>query len=261
MTPETLHERLNTVYDERMYSPLVNEFYAGSDFHNFGYWTGSTRTAREAGENLMERLLAFLPRRTGTILDVACGKGASTRHLLRYYPPGSVIGVNISLKQLKTASENAPGARFVLMDAPRLAFADRSIDNILCVEAALHFKTREQFLTDALRVLRPGGRLVVCDLLVRPVVARSFWRMPPENHLDDPAAYRALCERVGFRGVEVVDATRECTHGYHRALFRFARDKARDGVIDVRQRRQIGAYVLAATFACKHYVLVAGTKA
>lgn len=260
METEVLRGKLNQLYDQSMYSPLVNEFYAGSDFHNAGYWTPTTRTPREAGENLVEKLLTFLPNRTGVILDIACGKGASTAYLLKYFRPQSVIGVNISLKQLETARQNAPGARFMLSDASSLAFADGSVDHVLCVEAAMHFQTRERFLHEVVRVLRPGGRLVLSDILVRPRVAKSQWRVPPENHLDSPADYRTVCERAGLRDVQVIEATRECLHSYHRAMLRFAHEKASQGAIDAKMRRRITAFVMAGTLACKHYVLVAGAK-
>jgi MPBQ/MSBQ methyltransferase len=91
----------------------------------------------------MEKLLAFLPKKEGTILDVACGKGATTRYLLRYFKSENVTGINISEKQLARCRENAPGCTFLLMSATELKFADESFDNISCVEAAFHFVTRE----------------------------------------------------------------------------------------------------------------------
>ena len=73
---QALATRLNEWYDTRMYSQFDDEFYDVSGFHNFGYWTPQTRNAREASENLVDRLLDFLPyKKTGIILDVACGKG------------------------------------------------------------------------------------------------------------------------------------------------------------------------------------------
>jgi cyclopropane fatty-acyl-phospholipid synthase-like methyltransferase len=96
------------------------EFSRGSDFLNFGYWREDTRDPREASENLMEILLEFLPEKTGPILDVACGLGATTRYLLKYYRPSDVIAINILEQQLVKSRTNAPGCTFILMDAARL---------------------------------------------------------------------------------------------------------------------------------------------
>src|SRR5262249_40919608 len=155
-----------------MYDPFAEEFYGGSDFTNFGYWEPHIRTQKEACENLMEHLLEGIPGKKGSILDVACGKGATTRYLLTYYRPDKVVAINISDKQLENARKNAPGVTFKKMSATELDFDDNSFDNIICVEAAFHFESREDFLKEALRILKPGGRLILSDVLFRTRQAR-----------------------------------------------------------------------------------------
>jgi len=98
-----------------------------NEFTNYGYWGETTRNEVEACQNLMEKLLAFLPK----------------KDLLRYFKSENVTGINISEKQLARCRENAPGCTFLLMSATELKFADESFDNISCVEAAFHFVTRE----------------------------------------------------------------------------------------------------------------------
>jgi SAM-dependent methyltransferase len=213
----------NRVYDQWMYTPVSERMYGASDFFNFGYWDATTATPRQASELLMERLLAFIPDKRGTILDVACGKGATTRHLLNYYPPSRVTGINISEKQLERCRQNAPGVRFLKMDATNLKFPDRSFDNIICVEAALHFQTRRKFFDEAFRVLKPGGRLVVSDILMRPGAEGELPLLHTENYLADAAAYRDLLIRCGFSPVQVEDATASCWAPYLRYLTWFLR--------------------------------------
>ncbi|MDP2105111.1 MAG: class I SAM-dependent methyltransferase, partial [Desulfobulbaceae bacterium] len=158
-------QALNRLYDERMFNEMVDEYYSGSRFLNFGYWENQVQSPKEASENLLGRLLSFIPEKKGTILDVACGTGATTRFLLNFYPPEHVTGINISAKQLDTCRQMAPGCRFLEMDAAALQFSDASFDAIICVEAAFHFHTREKFLQEALRVLKTGGILVLSDAL------------------------------------------------------------------------------------------------
>jgi SAM-dependent methyltransferase len=199
------HDSLNAVYDKWMVHPLSAAFFDHSDYYNYGYTKPETRTQREASENLVTRLLDSLPDKTGTILDLACGLGASTRRLLDYYAPTAITATNISDLQLDRARRNAPGVHFLNMDAARLDFPDASFDNLLCVESAFHFKTRERFLHEALRVLKPGGWLVLSDIL--------GWtsKNKQANRLAGPAAYRDLLTRVGFVNTRVVDATQECS--------------------------------------------------
>jgi pimeloyl-ACP methyl ester carboxylesterase/SAM-dependent methyltransferase len=220
-SPQTLTAAMSRWYDALMYEPDFNSFFDHSDHANFGYWSDATQSASEAGEQLIERLLAFLPKRCGKILDVACGKGASTRQLLRDYPAENVTAINISEKQLEQVRRNAPGVDARCMDAAHLDFPDGSFDSILCVEAAFHFYTRERFLQEALRVLKPGGWLVLSDLLMtRDADERRKFRHV-ENYLANPSEYNALLARVGFGEREVIDATEQCFHGIYRHMVRY----------------------------------------
>ena len=103
--------------------------------------------------------------------------------------------------------ENAPGCTFLLMSATDLKFPDNSFDNIICVEAASHFVTREKFLKEAFRVLRPGGRIVLSDVLATRRKEESGLFRSAGNYVPSVDDYRALLSRTGFCTVEVVDAT------------------------------------------------------
>jgi len=59
----------------------------------------------------------------------------------------------------------------VAADAARLPFAGETVDGIISVEAAFHFRSRKAFFEECYRVLRPGGVLSMSDISIqrRPV--------------------------------------------------------------------------------------------
>lgn len=220
-TGPTSRDKVTDFYDTVMYSKVAEEFNGGTSFQNYGYWTAATEDYPEAASNLMNNLLDLAPA-TGEILDVACGQGATTRFLGEVFGARHVTGINISEKQLATARDLASGSDLAVMDATHLDYNDETFDLVVCVEAAFHFDTRQDFFDEALRVLHPGGYLILSDIL---------FKMPPPlpypgtdaNRIVDPRAYEDLLLDTGFDDVAVVDATEECFAGFLRAFRHFVR--------------------------------------
>ena len=135
---------------------------------NLGLWEGDGGDPEEAPvsvRRLVERLAADLPA-GGDVLDVANGLAAQDLVIAEIAYPRSLTAVNITWSQLEAGRGRLrdASALAVCADACRLPFADGSFEGLISVEAAFHFSSRERFLREAFRVLRPGGVLTMSDV-------------------------------------------------------------------------------------------------
>lgn len=97
------------------------------------------------------------------VLDAGCGTGHWLR-LLAEATSCRAIGLDLSAGMLAVARESLTTARVVRATADALPIAPHSLDGIVCINAVHHFPAPQAFVTEAKRVLRPGGRLLVIGL-------------------------------------------------------------------------------------------------
>ncbi len=95
------------------------------------------------------------------VLEIACGAGQGLGYLARR--ARRVVGIDIDHRVLALARAHY-GSRIEIrqMDGQALGFADQSFDVVVHFEAIYYLPLPEKFASEARRVLRPGGVLVVC---------------------------------------------------------------------------------------------------
>lgn len=106
------------------------------------------------------------------VLDVATGTGRLPRALLRQPAfDGQVIGVDLSRRMLREAvrmtSPFADRVTYIWQDARRLPFDDDTFDAVTCLEALEFTPNPQEVLAELVRVLRPGGVLLVTNRIGR----------------------------------------------------------------------------------------------
>jgi ubiquinone/menaquinone biosynthesis C-methylase UbiE len=127
--------------------------------------------------------LADLP--IGRALDAACGTGRHAAYLasLGHY----VIGVDSSAEMLAVAEVNLPGSDFRLGDLRQLPVPDDDVDLVVCSLALTHVLELGPALAEFVRVLRPGGHVVIADSrndwpVVKALPGGGFGYLPHRNH-------------------------------------------------------------------------------
>ena len=120
---------------------------------------------------LADPLLAAVAAEAGTrLLDVATGPGyVASRAVERGV---DAVGLDFSEAMLAFARSRSPGVEFVRGDATALPFADASFDAVVAAFVLLHLGVPERAVSEAARVLRPGGRAA---FTVWDVPSRGRW--------------------------------------------------------------------------------------
>ncbi|MCC0178471.1 methyltransferase domain-containing protein [Waterburya agarophytonicola K14] len=193
-------------YDEWTEDGIL-EFYWGEHIH-LGHY-GSPPESKDfiaAKYDFVHEMVRWggldkLPAKA-TLLDVGCGIGGSSRILAKDYD-FDVTGVTISPQQVKRAQELTPAdvdAKFAVDDAMALSFPDASFDVVWSVEAGPHMPDKAVFARELLRVLKPGGLLVVADWNQRDdrQIPLNFWEKPVMKQLLDQWSHPAFSSIEGF---------------------------------------------------------------
>ena len=138
-------------------------------FH-YGYWDSSEPYDHHQALLNKNQLLYDKAKiqPTDRVLDAGCGVGGSSMWMAKNFG-NRATGITISQKQVDFATQQAKRkqvsdlADFQVANFCRTPFSDESFDVVWAAESVCHTQYKGDFLREAYRLLRKGGRLVYCD--------------------------------------------------------------------------------------------------
>ena len=136
---------------------------------HYGYWDDTTKNFHEALLNINKVLSRYANiQSTENVLDAGCGIGGSSIWLGKNIGC-KVTGISLSAKQVATANalaqkENVDElVKFEQNDFTATTYPSESFDVIWAIESVCHAADKSQFLQEAFRLLKKGGRLIMAD--------------------------------------------------------------------------------------------------
>ncbi|MFN8037124.1 MAG: class I SAM-dependent methyltransferase [Acidimicrobiia bacterium] len=247
-------------YDPRNHYDRVTDAWGlllGDELHYGVFATGDEPLAR-ATRALTDRMVEAARLVPGIeVLDVGCGTGAPACALARDHGARvtgittSAVGVNAAVERGK-AEGVSDLVRFEVRDGTDNGFGDASFDRVWVLESSHLMPARERLVAECARVLRPGGFVALCDVVLRrPMPFREVRRLREplmllrqvfgEARMELLERYAELAREQGLEIVEEADLTAATRPTF--ARWRENAERHRDEVVASLGERDWGRFV------------------
>ena len=219
------------------YDATENAYKDSWDLNNslaihYGYWDEKVKTFPESLLRMNEVMAEAAKIETGEkVLDAGCGIGGSSIFLAESLGC-DVTGISLSGRQINKAKELVlqkgieSKMRFEMMNYCSTSFAAESFDVVWGCESVCYADDKEQFINEAYRLLKPGGRLVVADGFVtdfknneHPTIRNWLdgWQV---NYLETAERFGEFMKSEGFNNISFRDISNYAAHSSRR-LYKF----------------------------------------
>lgn len=231
-TQSTAVNKARDYYNSEDADYFYSKIWGGEDIH-IGLYESNDESITTASQRTVQTMANYLPQlKAGdTVLDLGSGYCGAARYLAKSYGV-HVKALNLSEVENQRARElNAAAGlseKIQVIDGSfeslpfETADRDNGFDVIWSQDAFLHSGHREQVLTEACRVLKPGGYFVFTDPMqadncpegeLQPILDRIHL-----SSLGSPGFYRQVVDKLGLEVLKYDDFTNQLINHYQRVL-------------------------------------------
>jgi cyclopropane fatty-acyl-phospholipid synthase-like methyltransferase len=167
----------NMISYDYMKKTFIDTVSKDNNYMNYGLWFDSTKTLKEANNNLID--FAFIKselqhKPNMKVLDVGCGYGEQDIQWFKKMDKSCIINaIDISEEQIKHAiglnRNSNSNIVFDVCDVKNihLKYNNNFFDVIFSIESAFHYPNRKQFFENANNLLKPNGRFIITDIMLQ----------------------------------------------------------------------------------------------
>jgi len=199
---------------------------------HYGYWDEKVKNFSQSLIRMNEVMMeAAAIKSTDRVLDAGCGIGGSSIYLAG--KAGSLVtGISLSERQIEQAKDLATQkgvnklTNFQVMNYCTTDFPSNSFDVVWGCESICYADSKEEFINEAYRLLKPGGRLIVADGFVTdfknnesPIIRQWIdgWQV---NYLETPERFKQFMHSTGFNNISYRNISKYTAHSSRR-LYKF----------------------------------------
>ncbi len=104
-----------------------------------------------------------ISKENAKILEIGCGPGNITKHLLSKRSDFDILGIDIAPKMIELAKENNPSASFAIMDARQIDEIETKYDGIICGFCLPYLSPTDvqKLITDCYNLLNKNGLIYI----------------------------------------------------------------------------------------------------
>jgi len=129
-----------------------------------------------------------------TIVDIGCGTGRLLRKARERWPHANLTGIDPAEGMVKKARILMPDTVFIMSKAESIPLPDASADLVFSTTSFHHWQNQDQGSREIRRILRPGGRFILSDMMV----PRFLVKFIHHGTFRNPQEVREIFEKSGL---------------------------------------------------------------